>query len=178
MLKDRYEAAMRLEEFIEAAEKNQEMWREMYRRAEVPEDLVERMRKLPSRRYLLVLLEDWCGDAFNTVPAIARLAEAVPQLDLRVLRRDENLDLMDQHLTGTSRAIPVVIVLDESFQELGWWGSRPKELQAWFLSEEAQAMSKDDRYREMRKWYARDKARSALAEIAELLERTAVPARA
>lgn len=176
MLKDRYEAAMRLEEFIEAAEKNQEMWRSMYRRAEVPEEIVERLKKLPSPRYLLVLLEDWCGDAFNTVPAVARLAEAVPQLDLRVLRRDENLDLMDQHLTGTSRAIPVVIVLDETFEEIGWWGSRPKELQAWFLSEEAQAMPKEDRYREMRKWYARDRARSALTEIAELLERTAVPA--
>lgn len=178
MLKDRYEAAIRFEEFIEAAQQNQQMWREMYRRAEVPEEIVERMRKLTSPRYLLVLLEDWCGDAVNTIPAVARLAEAVPQLDLRVLRRDENLDLMDQHLTGTSRAIPVVMVLDEAFEEIGWWGSRPKELQAWFLSEEAQAMAKEDRYREMRRWYARDRARSTLAEIAELLERTAAPARA
>src|SRR5690606_11557523 len=102
------------------------------------------------------------------------MAEAVPLLELRVVRRDENPDLMDRYLTGTSRAVPVVIVMDEEVRELGWWGSRPKELQTWFLSATAQAMPKEERYREMRRWYARDRGRSALAEIAELLERTAV----
>jgi hypothetical protein len=90
-----------------------------------------------------------------------------------VLERDQNLDLMDTHLTRSARAIPVVIVLDENYRELGWWGSRPEPLQNWVRSEEAQAMNKDDRYREMRRWYARDGGRTALDEIVRLLERTA-----
>lgn len=39
---------------------------------------------------------------------------------------------------------------------------------------EAKQLSKEDRYREMRRWYARDHGRTALEEIAQLLERTAV----
>jgi hypothetical protein len=53
-----------------------------------------------------VLSEDWCGDAVNSVPYLARLAELAPNLDLRVLARDENPDLMDAHLTRGSRSIP------------------------------------------------------------------------
>jgi hypothetical protein len=170
MLKEKWVSAMALEEFIEQAEENQELWRAVHARARVPAELIERLRALPAKRYLLVLLEDWCGDAVNTVPAVARLAEALPGLELRVLRRDEHPELMDAHLSGTSRAIPVVIVLDEHFRELGWWGTRPRELQAWFRSPEAQAMEKADRYREMRRWYARDAGRSTLEEIAVLLE--------
>lgn len=172
MLRDRFTLAMAVDEFIEKAKANQELWRSMRRRAQAPADLVERIRSLTARRHLLVLSEDWCGDAVNTVPYLARLAEAIPQLDLRVLERDQNLDLMDAHLTGTARAIPVVMVLDEEYRELGWWGSRPEPLQRWVKSEEAQQLSKEDRYREMRRWYARDQGRTTLEEIAQLLERT------
>ena len=118
MLREHFESAMTLEEFIERAEVNRDLWRAMYRRAHAPEDLLERL-ELPARRYLLVLIEDWCGDAVNTIPVLARFAEAHPQLDLRVLCRNENPDLINAHLSGTARAIPVVMVLDENYEELG-----------------------------------------------------------
>lgn len=35
-----------------------------------------------------------------------------PELELRVLRRDEHPEIMDEYLTNGSRSIPVVIVLD------------------------------------------------------------------
>jgi hypothetical protein len=92
---------------------------------------------------------------------------------MRILERDQNLDLMDRHLTGTARAIPVVMILDEQYRELAWWGSRPAALQNWVKSEEAQRLSNDERYLEMRRWYARDNGRSALEEMTALLERTA-----
>lgn len=172
-LRDRYGSAPTLEQFIEDAEANRELWTAVSRRARVSDEVAERLRALPAPRYLLALTEDWCGDAVNTLPFVARLAAEVPQLELRVLERDRNLDLMDTHLTGTSRAIPVVIVLDEQYRELGWWGSRPEPLQRWVMSQEAQELSKDDRYREVRRWYARDQGRTAIEEIAQLLERTA-----
>ena len=123
--------------------------------------------------HLLVLSEDWCGDAVNSVPVIARLAELAPNVDLRVLARDENLDLMDAHLSGTSRAIPVVIALDGEFNERGWWGSRPAPLQQW-VTGPGKAMEKDARYREIRSWYARDKGRTTLEEVVGMMEKTAV----
>jgi hypothetical protein len=174
ILRDRFASATTLDEMIEGAKVNQELWRAIRRRSQAPAELVERLRSLPARRQLLVLTEDWCGDALNTLPPLARLVDDVPQLDLRIFKRDQNLDLMDSHLTGSARAIPVVMVLDEQYRELEWWGSRPAALQNWVKSEEAQRLSKDDRYVEMRRWYARDNGRTALAEITALLERTAV----
>ncbi|WP_414682964.1 thioredoxin family protein [Longimicrobium sp.] len=79
------------------------MWRSVHARATVPEDLVERARQLPAR-LLLVLVEDWCGDAVNTAPVLARLAQAAPGLDLRILGREANPDLMDPHLYTGARA--------------------------------------------------------------------------
>jgi len=168
-LKERYAAARTLDDFIEGARQNRELWLSMRKRARVPEDLAEHFRALTGRWHLLVLLEDWCGDAVNTIPVLARLAETVTTLDLRVLERDANPDLMEAHLSGSARAIPVVILLDEEYREVGWWGSRPRELQAWVDSPEGSALSKEERYREVRRWYARDRGRTTLEEIAGLL---------
>lgn len=173
MLRERYRAAQTADEFVARAETNGHLWRSIHQRATAPADLVERAARLPAPRHLLVLLEEWCGDAVNTVPVLARLADAVPQLDLRVLPRDENPDLMDSHLSDGARAIPVVMVLDEEYEELGWWGSRPRELQAWVSSPGARELAPADRYREVRRWYARDRGRSALEEVLALLEHTA-----
>ena len=172
MLRGRYQTAKTFEEYSAAAEKNRELWLALRKRARVPADLLARAESLGRHWHLLVLSEDWCGDAVNTVPVIAALADAAPNLDLRVLERDENPDLMDTHLTNGSRSIPVVIILDEHFRERGWWGPRPRELQAWVLGE-GKALSPADRYRQVRTWYARDGGRTTLEEIVSLLERAA-----
>src|SRR6185437_2151794 len=171
-LRDKFDQGLTLAEYIETAQANRDPWIAASRRAEAPPSLVERLQSLPPRQ-LLVLAEDWCGDALGTVAPLARLASQVPRLDLRILARDQHLDVMDAHLTRGARAIPVVIVLDADFQELGWWGSRPAPLQRWVTSPEAQQLSKEDRYREIRRWYANDRGRTALEEITALLERTA-----
>ena len=103
---------------------------------------------------------------------LAAFAEAVPNMDLRVLARDENLELMDEHLTGTSRSIPVVVLLDGDGVERGWWGPRPADLQAWVMGP-GQELEPDDRYREVRKWYVRDRGRTTLEDVVALVEQAA-----
>lgn len=165
----RYREAETFEHFLARVDKNAELWRGVYQRARVPEETLARIASLPGFWHLLVLSEDWCGDAVNIVPIVARMAEAAPNMDMRLLARDENLDVMDAHLTGTSRSIPVVILLDDAFHECGWWGPRPRALQAWVLGE-GQLLEKTDRYREVRRWYAVDKGASTLDEIVGFLE--------
>jgi hypothetical protein len=173
-LQARYAAAPTFDSFVDAAQVNKELWMTMYRLARVPDSFVERVRALPARLHLLVLNEDWCGDSVNTLPAIAKLASLVPEtVDLRVLGRDANPDLMDAHLTGTSRSIPVVIVLDDVYVERGWWGPRPKELQAWAVGP-GRALENADRYREIRRWYARDRGLTTLEEVVAIMESAAI----
>lgn len=163
-------AGVPFEAFLPAAQQNAELWAGVWRRASVPPDLLARAAAVSGRWKLLVLSADWCGDAVNLVPVLARLAEAAPNVELRLLDRDARPALMDEHLTGgTARAIPAVIVLDERGVERAWWGPRPGPLQAW-VKTEGQALEKGERYRHVRQWYARDRGRTMLEEVVALLE--------
>lgn len=169
-LRDRYLAGDDFESMVGSARKNADLWAAVWKRAVAPDELVQRAAALGGAWHLLALSEDWCGDAVNTLPAIARLTDQAPNVDLRILARDANTDLMDAHLTGTSRSIPVVIVLDANYVERGWWGPRPAALQAWVKAEGA-ALDAPSRYREIRTWYARDRGRTTLEEILSVMER-------
>ena len=165
-----WQQGMSFEAFLPTAEDNADLWSQNWERARVPADLVERAEGVPGEWKLLVLSEDWCGDASNTIPPLAAFAAAAGNVDLRMLSRDEHLDLMDAHLTdGTKRAIPVVLVLDGEGVERGWWGPRPADLQAWFYGD-GQELEKAERYRELRKWYARDKGRTTIEEVVRIME--------
>jgi hypothetical protein len=168
-LQERFAAGRSFTEFLAAAVANADLWRAVYARARVDDAAVARAARLGGLWHLLVLVEDWCGDAVNTLPVIGRLAEQAPTIDLRVLGRDANLDLMDAHLTNGSRSIPVVMILDATYPERGWWGPRPASLQAWVMGD-GRALSKEDRYREVRRWYARDHGATTVDEVLTLLE--------
>ena len=172
-LREHWEAALEFGAFVETARNNPQLWREVHARAQPPAEAVERARALSGRWHLLVLSEDWCGDCVNTVPVLARLAALAPNLQLRILARDQNPDLMDTHLTGTTRSIPVVLALDEEFVEHGWWGPRPAELQRWFL-ESGRTMDRVERGRAIRRWYVEDRGASTVREVLEMLERASM----
>ena len=80
------------------------------------------------------------------------------------MRRDEHPEVMDGYLTNGARAIPIVIALDPDFAELGHWGPRPTELQAWVMARKG-IVPKVDLYPQIRKWYARDRGESTLREV-------------
>jgi hypothetical protein len=167
--RERYELGLTFADFVASAHANVELWRAVYGRAQVNDAAISRMDAVHGHWHLLVLAEDWCGDAVNTLPVMARLAERAAHLDLRVLARDANLDIMDAHLTNHARSIPVVIVLDDHFQERGWWGPRPRALQNWVVTE-GRLLEKEPRYREVRRWYARDHGSSTVDEIIAIIE--------
>jgi len=167
-MRDRFAEALTFQEFLETVENHRELWQQLATRAVVSKDILGASRSVPGRWHLLALIEDWCSDGVNSLPFVARLVDAVPGLDLRVLRRDENPDLMDAHLTGGARSIPVIMILDDEFREVGWWGPRPAPLQDLFLRE-FKDLPKEERARNLRAWYARDKGASMLRELLALL---------
>ena len=172
MDKDRFERAPTFEQYLEGVDRNRELWHAVYDRAEISAELIAAARAGGSGWLLLALSEDWCGDAVNTLPVIARLAREVGW-DLRVLSRDASPDLMDAHLTDDrSRSIPVVIVYDPTFREVGWWGPRPGEIQEWILGE-GLSMPSPERYKVVRRWYAKDRGRTTLTELLGVLTRAA-----
>ncbi|MEJ7811205.1 MAG: thioredoxin family protein [Gemmatimonadaceae bacterium] len=170
-MRDRYLATPTFDQSITGAV-NEALWRAVYRLARAPEEYAARVRALGGAWHLLVLSEVWCGDSVNTLPALARLTEGAPNIDLRIIERDRNPDLMDTHLTNGSRSIPIVMVLDAHYVERGSWGPRPSVLQEWVMTE-GTLIAKEERYPKIRAWYARDRGRSTLEEVVSLLEAAA-----
>jgi hypothetical protein len=68
--------------------------------------------------YWMVIAEDWCGDSARAVPMIAQLAKQ-SGTEFRIWPRDKHLDLMDQYLTQGKRKIPILILYDQHFNEVG-----------------------------------------------------------
>lgn len=156
-----WELGISFEQFLaESAPAHLPLWQGVYRTAVVPAWSLR--PSAPPTVRLLVLAEDWCGDAANTVPIVQKWAEA-NGVELRILRRDEHPEVMDRYLTNGSRSIPIVIVLDAEFREVGHWGPRPAELQAWVMAHK-DTMEKGARYKEVRRWYARDRGETTLKE--------------
>ena len=153
--------------FVAEADSLKKLWEGVYRTARIPDWAVDQANSA-GERYLICITEDWCWDAANTIPVVARLCEAARSLELRVVRRDENPEVMDCYLTNGTRSIPIVIVLDRDFRELGHWGPRSRELQAW-AKENRPGMEKSEFYQALRKLYVKDRGESVLRELTELL---------
>jgi hypothetical protein len=155
--------ALSFDAFLAASAQHKGLWEGVYQIARLPEWATGSLPAGVARK-LLVIAEDWCGDASSTVPILAKLAATVPGLELRVILRDQNPDVMDRYLTNGSRSIPIVIALDEEFRELGHWGPRPRELQAWVM-ENRLKIPKAELYPQVRQWYARDRGETTLREV-------------
>lgn len=168
-----WQAALPYDVFVKASTQHCGLWVGVHKFARLPEWSAGLDFTAEPRR-LLVLAEDWCGDASNTVPVLAKLVEQVPGLELRVLRRDEHPEFMDQYLTNGSRSIPIVVVLDASLRELGHWGPRPVELQGWVMANRG-SMPKAELYPQARKWYARDRGESTLREVLSIARGSPIP---
>lgn len=166
-----WEAGISWEAYLEEEVRAQRgLWEGVYRKTTVPDWARERTAPLSGPWRLLVLTEDWCGDASNTVPVLARLAEAAPELEIRLLKRDENPELMDRYLTNGARSIPLAIVLDEEFHPVRSWGPRPAELQEWILGEKRKgARPAEEIYRDARVWYARDRGETTMREVLDVI---------
>jgi hypothetical protein len=167
--KARYCEGETFAEFMARETINHALWVGISRHVSIPLEMSARVEALGGHWHLLVLSEDWCGDAVNIVPVVAKLTESVSNMDMRILARDENLDIMDTHLTGTSRSIPIVILLNKKYEECGWWGPRPRALQKWVI-EKGMLLTKDERYKEIRTFYARDRGLTTMEEIVSMLE--------
>ena len=119
----------------------------------------------------LVIAESWCGDALQNIPAMAKMANACNCVDIKVIMRDKHLDIMDQFLTNGSRAIPIVLLLDENHNVLGKWGPRPHIIQVQVMkNKETPQFTKSEMNVKVQRWYTKDKGLSLQAEIIEMLE--------
>ena len=131
-------------------------------------ELGEIVKALPAQKWL-VISEAWCGDAAQNLPLINALAELNPDIELSIILRDENLDIMDEYLTNGGRSIPKVIGLTADQETIFDWGPRPQLMQKTYteLKEEGQEYAEISKT--IHTMYARDKGQAFQAEFLDLL---------
>ena len=120
----------------------------------------------------LVLTESWCGDAAQTMPVMQKFADLNPNIDLKVILRDENLELMDRFLYNGGRSIPRLIAFDNETQEiLGDWGPRPSEATKMVNDyKEAHGKLTPEFKQDLQVWYNKDKGQNTVEDLLHLLK--------
>jgi len=134
-------------------------------------ELIQRLKQLPCSVNWLLITEAWCGDAAQNLPILNKMAEASPKINLRLLLREDNLEIMDQYLTNGSRSIPKLIILDGEMNEIANWGPRPSVVQEMVMeNKRTGAMPYSEFGKVVQKWYATDKGKSLQLELLAIIE--------
>lgn len=140
----------------------------------ITSDVKKVLESIDEKKYWILITEAWCGDAAQIVPIIGRLAELNKNIELMIILRDENTELMDKYLTNGARSIPLLISLNKNFEEEWHWGPRPKPAQAMVIeNKETQVLSYDEIKKHVQLWYAEDKTNTTQLEIMKKIKQAA-----
>jgi hypothetical protein len=135
-------------------------------------ELAAHVTSLKHKTFWLVLTEHWCGDASQILPALNTIAIlSKGKIEMRLVYRDQNAELMDAYLTDESRSIPKLIQLNEHFNVTGIWGPRPNTAQLLVKQLKSNPATAVTYANELHLWYAKDKQQSLEKEIAKLIFR-------
>ena len=130
-----------------------------------------KLKSLKKEYIWLVISEGWCGDAAQLLPVVNKMALESGKIDLRIVLRDENEDLMNLFLTNKSKSIPIVIIVDKQTGELmGHWGPRPKAAITLIQDYKKKFGVVDETAKtNLQLWYLHDKGLSTQKEIIDLM---------
>jgi len=137
------------------------------------DEIVEKLENLDHRYIWLVISEGWCGDAAQILPVINKMALASnKKIDLRIVLRDENEELMNQYLTNGGRAIPkVIIICKEAGIVRADWGPRPKGASELLANYKKEFGVLDEKIKtDLQLWYLADKGVSVQQELMQITE--------
>lgn len=162
--KQRFAQGMTFQQYLDQMTTNKDKFLETMAATQVtPQDravFADRREKLN----VLVLTEDWCGDALTNFPVLARMVEGAPNVEMRVFLRDQNPDLMDQYLNrGLFRSIPVFVFFDGDMREVARFVERPPKITEYMDQKQLELR------RQLRAEHGDEWRRSAAEEIRALL---------
>ena len=160
------------ESYLNYAKLNLARMHRLNKTATLNDNLKTQLEKVKEPVIFLVLTEGWCGDAAQNLPTLHLIETACKNIELKLLLRDENLDLMDKYLTNGGRSIPKLICLaKKDLKALFTWGPRPEKVQKITLELKEKNASLADKAEIIHKWYNEDKTQSLQEELKALIEK-------
>jgi len=119
----------------------------------------------------IVLTESWCGDAAHVIPVINKVAELNTGINLQLVMRDENEQLMDLFLTNGGKSIPKLIQFDNTTKTvLNSYGPRPTEATKLVNDFKKKNGTLTAEFKEdLQRWYNKDKGQNVIKDLIELI---------
>lgn len=144
-------------ERLEHAKLNLSRMKRIGQQFQTDDESMALLKTQPDGIKFLFIVEGWCGDAAQIVPALEKMLQA-RGWESRYILRDEHLEIMDMFLTNGARAIPAVVAIDAEGKVLSnHWGPRPALLKD-LVNHWKVEMSKDEWHKLLHTWYAKDKS--------------------
>ena len=162
-------------DYINYTKLNESRMHRLDKTIEVTQETKALLENLSKEYIWLVISETWCGDAAQVIPVINKMAEVASKIDLRIVLRDENEDLMNLFLTNGTKSIPKLIIIEkETGEVIGDFGPRPTQAKQLIIDYKAAHGVVDETAKiELQKWYLADKGVSIQNEICALIIATA-----
>ena len=130
-----------------------------------------KLKNLKGEYIWLVISEGWCGDAAQLLPIINKMAIDSGKIELKIVLRDENDELMKLFLTNKKKSIPIAIVVEkETGSVLGKWGPRPNGATDLITDYKKEFGVIDEKAKaNLQLWYLNDKGISTQDELVSLM---------
>jgi len=158
---------MQTPEIIEYTKLNMHRMKRWEKETHIIEPMETFMKSLKEDYLWMVISEAWCGDAANIVPVLQKIAELSPHIELKIVLRDDNPEIMDRYLTNGTRSIPKLICFRKNdSKEIFVWGPRPEALQKILTEAKSKSdFSFEDFKQKIQLWYADNKSIDIQKEI-------------
>jgi hypothetical protein len=158
------------EDLLHYSELNETRLKRLDKTIKVIPEIEQELINLSKKYTWLVISEGWCGDAAQLLPIMNKMAEVSENIDLQIVLRDDNDELMSQFLTNGGKAIPKLIILDENNNLIADWGPRPEPARKLIADYKAANGLVDEPVKiELQKWYLQDKGITTQNEIMALM---------
>ena len=153
------------------SELNEARMNRLEKTVKISTEIIQKLNQLNGDYIWLVISEGWCGDAAQILPVIYKMAELSEKIDLKIVFRDENEDLMNLFLSNGTKSIPKLIILDKiTLEVLGDFGPRPIGAKQLILDYKAKHGIVDETAKtNLQFWYLHDKGLSTQKEILDLM---------
>jgi len=162
--KERFQQGMTFPQYLDQMTTNKEKFLENLAAVKVGPDDRGVFANRRDKLNVLVITEDWCGDAITNFPPLAKMVESAPNVEMRIFLRDQNPDLMDQYLNrGLYKSIPVFVFFDDHMKELARFIERPPAITEYMEQKQLELR------RAMRAERGAEWMQAAVAEIKNLV---------
>ena len=133
------------------------------------------IKNLQEPQTWLVITEGWCGDAAQNLPVINKIAALNKNIHLKLVLRDNHLELMELFLTNGGRAIPKLIALDTNNNVLNTWGPRPTIATKIVADYKVENGSLDAEFKQnLQVWYNKNKGQNVQEDFVKLLQKASL----